>query len=195
MAVEPNMWADYVKLQAALPVVHKDAVNPHFRSKYASLDALQEAVFPILAQHHFAFLSQPSTFDNQGDRPSLKYALVHATGEQIPGEMPLLLKSNDPQGQGSAITYARRYALSASLGLSTGEDDDGNVATTQAQAGAVPLTTQTKNRLRQIFSDQDLKGDEASQFIRSVIDKDQPETEQDAGRLLIALSRRKEGKP
>jgi hypothetical protein len=192
MAVS-SMWSDYINLQAALPSVTKDAVNPHFRSKYASLDHIQDVVFPVLAKHNFAFIARPSTFD--GERPSLKYGLLHTSGESVDGEMPLLLKSNDPQGQGSALTYARRYALSAILGLSTGEDDDGNVATAQAKAGAVPLTTQTKNRLRQIFSDQDLKGDDASQFIRSVIDKDQPETEQDAGRLLIALSRRKEGKP
>jgi hypothetical protein len=109
------------------------------------------------------------------------------------GEMPLLLKSVDPQGQGSAITYARRYALCAVLGLSTGEDDDGHHATTQAKAGAVPLTTTTKNRLRTIFADQDLKGDEATQFIQTVIEKDQPDTEQDAGKLLIALAKRKGG--
>jgi hypothetical protein len=193
MAVETTMWADYVALQAALPKVKQDATNPHFRSKYASLDHIQDVVFPVLAKHNFAFMAKPSTVSNHGEIPTLWYGLVHASGDIIGGEMPLLLKSNDPQGQGSALTYARRYALSAILGLSTGEDDDGNVATAQAKTGAVPLTTMTKNRLRTMFADQDLKGEEATEFIRGNIEKDQPETEQDAGKLLVALARRKGG--
>ncbi len=188
---DANFYADYVKLQAALPKVAKDATNPHFRSQYASLDGIQDKIFPVLAKHNFAFVAAPSTFDNQGHLPSLKYKLVHASGQAFDYEMALFLKSPDPQGQGSAITYARRYALSAILGLSTGDDDDGNHATSQAKAGAVPLSPQTRSRLRQIFEDQNLKGEEASDYIRSVIDKAQPETEQDAGKLLIALSRRK----
>jgi hypothetical protein len=59
----------------------------------------------------------------------LAYRLVHAaTGDALEGSMPLMLKSADPQGQGSALTYARRYSIMAVLGLVPDEDDDGNRA-------------------------------------------------------------------
>ena len=65
----------------------------------------------------------------RGDVPVLHYRLIHAaTGESIDGEMLLMLAKQDPQGQGSAITYARRYSLMAVLGLVADEDDDGNNA-------------------------------------------------------------------
>jgi hypothetical protein len=128
---EPNMIADLVALQKALPVMPKDTSNPFFKSKYTSLDTITEIAFPIMTKHNFAWTTQPS-FTEDG-APTLKYALLHTTGEKIEGEMKLLLKSQDPQGQGSAITYARRYALTSVLGIVSDEDDDGNSARKAAE--------------------------------------------------------------
>lgn len=115
------------------PTVHKDAVNPHFKNRYVSLDSLTQTITPLLSAHGLVWTTMPC-HDDAG--PALRYRLAHvASGEAIEGVMPLMLSKNDPQGQGSAITYARRYAISAVLGLSA-EDDDGNAGSqrqTQAQ--------------------------------------------------------------
>lgn len=122
-----TMYQDLIDLQSDLPKLKKDATNPFFKSKYASLDTITEQVFPVLQKHNFTFVALPSA--NQLGEPTLKYFLQHTSGESLAGEMKLLLKAEDPQAQGSAITYARRYALCALLGLVADEDDDGNAST------------------------------------------------------------------
>jgi hypothetical protein len=98
---------------------------------YVALDTVVEKIGPILHKNGLVWITKPSYLAGVG--PSLKYKLAHAsTNEAEEGEMPLLLHKEDPQGQGSAITYARRYALCAVLGLVADDDDDG----AQATAGA-----------------------------------------------------------
>jgi len=106
--------------------VGKDKLNPHFKNKYASLDNILEAIKEPLKKANLTFIQQPL----EGGK--LKTVLVEIeSGEFVESTMDILLAKNDPQGQGSALTYARRYALSAILGISTDEDDDGNAATPQ----------------------------------------------------------------
>ena len=113
--------------QADAPAIPLDSTNPHFRAKFASLPNITQIIRPRLAEHGLVWSTQPSQ-DDQG-RPTLKYRLAHAlTGETINDEMPLLLVKQDPQGLGSAITYARRYALLAVLNLVADDDDDGHRA-------------------------------------------------------------------
>lgn len=70
-------------------------------------------------------MQEPCALDN--GQPALRTRLIHSeTGEFIESTMPLILAKNDPQGQGSAITYARRYALAAIFGVTGEKDDDGN---------------------------------------------------------------------
>jgi hypothetical protein len=72
----------------------------------------------------------------EGGRPVLGYRLQHAqSGEKVGGVMPLLLTKQDPQGLGSALTYARRYSLCAVLNLVADDDDDGNTASQKTSAG------------------------------------------------------------
>lgn len=104
--------------------VGKDKTNPHFRNKYASLDSILEAIKEPLKQAGLTFVQLPI----EGGK--LKTILIESeSGESIESTMDILLAKSDPQAQGSALTYARRYALSAILGISTDEDDDGNAAT------------------------------------------------------------------
>ena len=102
--------------------VLKTAENPFFKSKYAPLDAVIDATANALYVNGLT-VSQVMDGDN------LITLLIHTTGEYIGGSMPLHPKNVDPQGQGSAITYARRYALAAILNVAAEEDDDGNQAT------------------------------------------------------------------
>src|SRR5215471_264575 len=117
-----------VAFQAETPKLAKDGVNPHFSSKFTPLDTIVETIQPLLAKHGLAWAALPSS-DEHG-QPTLTYMLIHGpSGEELRGTMPLMLAKNDPQGQGSGLTYARRYAISAVLNLVSDADDDGNAAT------------------------------------------------------------------
>lgn len=113
--------------QQEMPTLAKDASNEHFRNKYASVDSIMAAVLPVLNKHGLVWITLPGR--DESGALCLGYRLVHAaTGEAIDGTMPLLLGKQDSQGQGSAITYARRYSITSVLSLATGEDDDGERA-------------------------------------------------------------------
>lgn len=119
--------------QADAPALQRDAINPHFRSKFISLESLMTAVVPVANKHGLVITQFPTVVDGQ---PALRTRIVHAeSGESLEDRMLLMPAKTDPQGQGSAITYARRYALMAALGLVADEDDDGNAA---SKSGAEP---------------------------------------------------------
>lgn len=111
--------------RAEIPVIIKDAENPHFKNKYASLSTIIETVTPILLKQGIVVVQGPYS---EGDLTGVETTLWHDSGESLSSRLALRPTKNDPQGAGSAITYARRYALSAMLNLATEEDDDGNGA-------------------------------------------------------------------
>jgi hypothetical protein len=95
-------------------------------SKFTGLDTIVEKVGPLLVKHRLVWITKPGR-DELG--PYLEYRLVHVdSGDGLIGRMPLLLSKDDSQGLGSALTYARRYALVSVLNLVADEDDDGNSA-------------------------------------------------------------------
>lgn len=121
-------------VQTEVGPIAKDAINPAFQSKYTTLATIVETVGPILSKHELVWMTFPGS-DEEG-RPCLDYALVHApTGVERGGRMPLLLTKQDPQGLGSALTYARRYSLCAVLNLVADDDDDGNAGSGKPSAG------------------------------------------------------------
>lgn len=123
-------------VQSEAPALKKTATNPHYKSRYVPLDEIVETVGPILRKHNLVWSTLP-THDEYG--PALKYQLAHAeSGETLEGTMPLLLSKQDAQGQGSAITYARRYALCAVLNLVAEDDDDGARAATSRGSSSEP---------------------------------------------------------
>lgn len=109
-----------------MPKLEKDQENPFFKSKYVTLDQVLNKVVPVLNKNGI-ILSQSVSF-TENTLPTLITQLIHESGDKLSSEMLLQVKTPDPQAQGSAITYARRYALVSMLGLSVGEDDDGNAA-------------------------------------------------------------------
>jgi hypothetical protein len=115
-----------------LSAVAKDSVNPAFRSKYVSLDALMAEVRPVLAQHGLCVM-QGTKYPETAEQGKLvgitiETRIIHSSGEWIASSVVVPVAKSDPQGAGSAITYGRRYGLSAALGL-TADDDDGESAT------------------------------------------------------------------
>jgi hypothetical protein len=129
---EHGSWAAaFVAVQAELPAVGKDSENPHFHSRFVSHDALVAATRPVLNKHGMG-MSQAPVRDEHGE-PALRTTLLHGpTGEERVYDTPLFLGRLDMQGFGAAITYARRYAWSAVLGIASEEDTDGN------EPGATP---------------------------------------------------------
>ena len=112
------------KFQGEIKNPSNTATNPFFKSKYAPLDTVLNTVRPILSKNGLSIIQAPS---GDGELIIVSTTLLHSSGEWM--EFPnLVLKADKAtaQGAGSAITYARRYALSAILGISSEDDDDGN---------------------------------------------------------------------
>lgn len=121
--------ATITKLIGALAEFHKevssiskDAKNPFFKSNYATLSNIQDEIKEPLAKAGLVYSQFPTGLN------SLTTLLMHTSGEYIQSLYEMTPAKADPQGQGSAITYMRRYALTSILGLNV-EDDDGNTAT------------------------------------------------------------------
>ena len=112
------------KAQSAITGALKDSANPFFKSKYADLAACWDACRSQLAANNLAVIQ---TTEVTGAGTVLVTTLAHSSGEWMRGYLPVLTKDAGPQGQGSGLTYARRYALAAMVGLAQ-IDDDGEAA-------------------------------------------------------------------
>lgn len=115
----------------------KDAINPFFKSAYCTLDNIINTIEAPLNASGLTFAQFPS--GNNG----LTTILLHESGEWMESEYFMQPVKNDPQGTGSVITYARRYALAAILGLSVDVDDDANAAT---HGGKTPEQAEENNK-------------------------------------------------
>lgn len=115
--------------QGSIKAALKDSSNPFFKSKYADLTAVWESCRPVLSANGLA-ITQSTAF--VGELLVLETMLMHLSGEWVSSVYPINPAKNDPQGVGSAITYARRYSLSALVGVVADEDDDGNAASKPA---------------------------------------------------------------
>jgi hypothetical protein len=115
------------KAQGSIKGAIKDSSNPFFKSKYADLASVVEAIRSAFAANGLSYIQtvEPS----QADEVRVETMILHSSGEWIScGVLALPVSKVDAQGYGSALTYARRYSLSAAVGIAP-EDDDGNAAT------------------------------------------------------------------
>lgn len=112
--------------QAKFKTAVKNKKNPHFGSKYADLDAIMDAVREPLGQHGLAVLQGISTTPERFI--CITTRLLHASGQWIESAFSIKPDRDGPQQIGSVITYGRRYAIAAMLGITADEDDDGNAA-------------------------------------------------------------------
>ena len=108
------------KAQADITGALKDSSNPFFKSKYADLASCWDACRKQLAANSLAVI-QTTEVTEAGT--VLVTTLAHSSGEWMRGTLPVVTKDNGPQAQGSGITYARRYALAAIVGLAQIDDD------------------------------------------------------------------------
>ena len=122
--------AAFVRAKRAFGPALKDKKNPAFRSKYADLGACLEAVDAALLAEGIALVHETAESDSG---VIVETVLLHESGEVLRfGKLHVPAAKQDPQGYGSALTYARRYSLMAACGIAP-EDDDGNAASDAKQ--------------------------------------------------------------
>jgi ERF superfamily len=115
------------KFQTEVKQPEKDGNNPHFKSKYVTLDGTVKAIHECAPKHGLSYIQSPIMTESG---VGVKTLLMHTSGEYIEFEPFILpMDKKTAQGAGSAITYARRYSLSAAFGIVSDVDDDGNEAT------------------------------------------------------------------
>lgn len=127
------------KAQRMIEGASRDKTNPHYKSKYADLASIWHACRDALTTNGIGVVQL--TRYAEKDEVIVVTRLVHSSGQWMRGELNLPVSRGDAQGYGSALTYARRYALAAAVGVSP-EDDDG-----QAAAAAKPSTKATISTL------------------------------------------------
>lgn len=122
-----QLAAAFVKAQKAFAPALKQSTNPHFKSRYADLASCVDAVMGALNDNGIALI-QNTHEDDSGTGVIVETMFLHESGEVMCcGWLTVPAARQDPQGYGSALTYARRYSLMAACGIAP-EDDDGNAA-------------------------------------------------------------------
>lgn len=134
----------FVKAQAACNGAKKSSNNPHFKSKYADLSAVWDACEGALEANKLSVLQ--GLGEVVDGKLQIETMLLHESGQWIKSLASIPLPKADPQGYGSASTYARRYTLAALMGI-VQEDDDGNAASRpQPEKKAEPVITEEQRQ-------------------------------------------------
>lgn len=120
-----------LEFQRHAPDLHTDS-SGNFNNKYIGLPGLMDAIREPLAAQGLVLIQKPTILENGA--PGLVTKLLHESGEEEQSVMPLLLDKQNPQGLGSALTYARRQAALAFLGLAPDDDDDAHAASNGGEA-------------------------------------------------------------
>lgn len=153
--------------------VFSKRTNSKYKFKYATLDAIIEHVRPALTKNGLWFVQ---TLANGDGKYRLVTTLTHASGQWISGETPILAESTDNQAFGSALTYMKRYALSAILGIAADEDDDanaadGNTVEDSRDRKTTPKQTKTEQVKEQTKSGVDLWLEKARAHVNQMPDR------------------------
>lgn len=151
-----NIAAALVKAQRAFGPALKTSSNPHFKSRYADLAACVEAVIDSLNTNGIALIQQTHEC---ADGVIVETVFVHESGETYSaGKLHVPAAKHDPQGYGSALTYARRYSLMAAAGIAP-EDDDGNAASKKPVV-KVPIDETKAHKLADLLAAMETAKDE-----------------------------------
>ncbi len=122
--------------QGELSPAEKSGKNPHFKSKYAGLADIWACCKAVLPKHGLAVIQ---TMEERDSRLHLVTTLAHKSGQWIKSVLPIVTAKADAQSMGSAITYMRRYALSAIVGVVADDDDDGERSMSRTQKYPHPM--------------------------------------------------------
>jgi hypothetical protein len=152
MESEPTLISALVKAQSEMSHAAFDQTNPHFKSKFASLKSVIDAVKPALNANGIAYVQRSVPMD-QGIAVE---TVFHGHGEELrTGPVPVPIDRENAQGFGSALTYAKRYSLAMACGISADEDDDGNAA------AKAPPKKRGQSVLRTVIEEEGIQVDNA----------------------------------
>lgn len=133
------------KAQGAMAKASKDRVNPHFKSRYADLASVWDACREPLSANGLAVVQLVAAADKAS--VTVETRLLHEGGESVSSSLTMPVAQATAQGVGSAITYARRYALAALVGVAPDDDDDdGNEASRAPTRAPTPPPSPVKQR-------------------------------------------------
>lgn len=164
-----SIFVALLKAQMEFAAIIKKSTNPAFKSKYANLEAVLDAVTPALNGNGLFLTQETNRVDNMIE---VKTIVFNAAGEKFEGGVTILpIVKNDAQGVGGAITYARRYSIKTMFALAE-EDDDGNAAS-QRPSNAPPAPPspaekppyEIKPEIKERWRDSILKGDHTAKGI------------------------------
>lgn len=138
--------------QAELDDAKKDSVNPHFKNRYASLSSVRAAITPTLSKHGLAVSQLNEPHGEAG--VCIVTMLIHESGEWLKSRLFVPASKKDAQGFGSAISYARRYALGGIVNIATDDDDDAETAVkTPVANGSKPALVKAEIRITEEEAD------------------------------------------
>lgn len=189
MSDNKQIFSAMVKAQKAFGPALKASTNPHFKSRYADLAACVEAVVDALNEAGIALVQKQHTSEGG---VCVETVFLHESGESFSaGLLTVPASKQDPQGYGSALTYARRYSLMAACGIAP-EDDDGNAAKApkpkagviaQVQEVSPPLSQGEREVLDELA--QELPTIAAHQSIAAVVSRIERESMDDAQKIYL----------
>jgi hypothetical protein len=161
--------------QSKVKQPEKDGNNPHFKSKYVTLDGTVKAIHDCAPGFGLSYTQMPVSNENG---VGVVTVIFHESGQFIEFDPFILpLEKKTAQGVGSATTYARRYSLSAAFGIVSDLDDDGNEATDNAPAQKAQLATPKQlglidKLLNDVATSRGIGKEEAYKTIRHHLKKD-----------------------
>jgi hypothetical protein len=182
------------KAQGAMRFAIKDANNPFFKSKYADLSSVVEAIREALSGNGLSYMQH--LHPSEKHEVCVETILLHASGQWIScGTLTVPVSKHDAQGFGSALTYARRYSLSAAVGV-VADDDDGNAAAQAAPKASAPkpvakeVPAKVKEKVAEIqkpHANGTISGDPLEGDLTG-IGPDRPADEQTKGKVIHAFA-------
>lgn len=169
-----NLLEALAQAQGELEHAKKESLNPHFRTKYANIASCMDAIRPVFSKYGLSIMQLVLTRDG---KHYLRTILGHKSGETVESEMQILTTRDDPQGLGSGITYARRYALMAMVGLASEEDDDDGHAASSPTAEVWNGSYEHKKTLWSICQDLGIQdwAKENKEKLLAMLDVSKPE--------------------
>lgn len=141
------------KAQGEITPAEKDGLNPHFKSKYATLDSVWAACRQPLSKNGLSILQ---TISIDGENMLLTTTLLHSSGQWVKSIIPIASGKMSPQVIGSALSYFKRYSLASMVGVVAGDDDDGESAQKARNVPVVEqkfITPQQASEIRSILDE------------------------------------------
>ncbi len=157
-----ELSAALAKAQGQIQGAKKDSTNPHFKSDYADLASVWDACRQALSGNG---LSVAQSAENSEHGYGVTTLLMHSSGQWLRGTLYLKPMKDDPQGAGSALTYARRYALAAMVGVAP-DDDDGNAASEKPSSKSVSVATTPPKGYSDWLADLEAVADEGTESLQ-----------------------------